>query len=541
MWRRLLEVRVIQPQPLLENRLDIHDRKQFELKLEYQPSGTDPSSEYYVDAWLFLPANLNIDHHTWPRESFYADLHNYVRLKTPVLSFDDILSGAHSPLVQLEERLQLGLQGPESEVVYDAKMLSCVVRGALRRFSRGMHERCLQLARGAANEDGKPASPQSLEQLESLARGSVKAVQEILRRFRAVTVQLGQKYPLQERTRASCRLVDEYLSLTVEQFFRKTVVEMDQMPRTGVYIALRKELMNVVIADEQYRKDNKLRSVISPTGDNEEYTHRVGFLKKFCMNILFLAVRRQSGRRNWEEMMFAVAAGVAMAFATAVAFFAQAKVPQASLNFFLIIVVGYMMKDRIKEGARRIFSSYAARHLYDRSTNFSDPVTDDRVGICKEKVDYVPNPRVPEEIARLRRTDDFVTVSQGELAETVIRYQKKIVLDSEMLPNMGGGIVSGVTDIIRLNVDRLLRDMDDPEYALEYVDMEDFTVEKVKGTKSYQVDIVFRFAVDDGEHKRITLQLVRLVLDRNGIKRMMRFDPEVMPDPRPSPSMRPVA
>src|SRR5689334_10535958 len=80
-------------QPLLENRLDIHDQKQFELKVEYQPSGTDPDSKYSIDAWLFLPGSLNIDQDTYPRADFYADLHNYVRLKTPVLSFDEILTG----------------------------------------------------------------------------------------------------------------------------------------------------------------------------------------------------------------------------------------------------------------------------------------------------------------------------------------------------------------------------------------------------------------------------------------------------------------
>jgi hypothetical protein len=315
------------------------------------------------------------------------------------------------------------------------------------------------------------------------------------------------------------------MSLTVEQFFRKTVVEMDQMPRTGLNVELRKELMAQVVCDERYRKDHKLRSVISPTGDNEEYTHRIGFLKKFCMNILFLKVRRASGRRNWEEALFAAAAGLAMAFATAVAFLAQNQIPQASLNFFLVLVVGYMFKDRIKEGARRLFSSFAARHLFDRATRIFDPVTQDRVGVCREKVDYAPS-KIPDEVNRLRRSDDFITVSQGELAETVIRYQKKIVLDSDMLPKLGDGIVTGITDIIRINIDRLLRDMDDPEFAMEYVDLEDFSVGKVKAAKSYQVDLAFRFAVDDGDTKRTTLQLVRLVLDRNGIKRMLRFAPE---------------
>ena len=509
-------------QPLLENRLDIHDRKQFELKLEYQPSGDDPDSEYYLDAFIFVPASLNISQDTWPRDDFYADLHNYVRLKTPTLSFEEVLKSELSPLAQLEQRVALGLMGPESEIVYDAKMLSCIFRGGLRRFSRGMHERCVSLAAGKDHEGNDP--PVTEEELDKLAESSVKSVREILKRYRAVVTALSEKYPLDTRTRTSCRLVDEYMSLTVEQFFRKTVVQMDQMPRTGIYAELRRDLMDQVIAEETYRKEHQLRSIISPTGDNEEYTHRMGLLKKFCMNILFLKVHRSAGRRNWEEALFAIAAGLAMAFATGVAFFAQTRIPQVSLNFAIVLVVGYMFKDRIKEGSRRILQLYMSRFLPDRTTRIVDPVTKEDVGICKEKLDYGAAVKVPEEITRLRRVDDFIAVASGEMSEQVIRYQKKIVLDSEMLPRLGDGFVTGVTDIIRLNVDRMLRDMDDPESALEYVDLEDFTVGKVKAAKSYQVDLAFRFMVDDGDHKSSRFQLVRLVLDRNGIKRMLRFD-----------------
>ncbi len=84
---------------LIDTKVKVHDRKQFELKLEYQPSGTDPQSEYLVETLLFIPKSLNIDEATWSREQFYRDLHNYVRLKTPVLSFDELLTGSHSPLL----------------------------------------------------------------------------------------------------------------------------------------------------------------------------------------------------------------------------------------------------------------------------------------------------------------------------------------------------------------------------------------------------------------------------------------------------------
>jgi hypothetical protein len=509
-------------QPLLENRLDIHDRKQFELKLEYQPSGSDPQSEYYLDAFIFVPSSLNITQDTYPRDDFYADLHNYVRLKTPTLSLEELLLSDLSPLAQLEQRIALGLMGPESEIVYDAKMLSCIFRGAMRRFSKGVHDRCSTLA---SHKDPQSSGSFAQEnELDQLGETQVKNVRAVLHRYREVVFALGEKYPLDRRTRTSFRLVDEYMSLTVEQFFRKTVVQMDQMPRTGVYADLRKDLMSQVIAEETYRRENKLRSIISPTGDNEEYTHRIGLLKKFCMNILFLKVQRSAARRNWEELLFAIAAGFAMAFATGVAFVAQSRVPQFSFNFAMILVVGYMFKDRIKDGARRVLARYMSRFLPDRTTRIVDPVTRDSVGVCKEKVDYAAAVKVPEEINQLRQVDDFIAVASSEVSEMVIRYQKKIVLDSEMLPRLGDGFVTGVADIIRLNVDRLLRDMDDPELALEYVDLEDFTVGKVKAAKSYQVDLAFRFAVDDGDTRSSKFQLVRLVLDRNGIKRMLRFD-----------------
>jgi hypothetical protein len=511
---------------LFDTKVEVHDRKQFELKLEYQPSGTDSESEYLVETLLFLPRSLNIDAQTWSRDQFYADLHNYVRLKTPVLSFEEICTGSHSPLVQLEERLPLGLMGPVSEVVYDAKMLACVFRGALRRFARGMKKECAHLLVGADAERCTP--PETPAQLREISRKSLAATQDILRRYRTCFAQLGAKYPLGEKAEAALRLVDEYMSLTVEQFFRRIVVQMEEMPRSGIYTELRRELMDVVIADESYRKVQKMPSVLAADGDNEEYSHRIGFLKKFCMNILFLRVQRSSTRKRWEEVLFAIAAGGSMAFALGVGLFAQSRYPQASFNFFVLAVVGYMFKDRMKEGLRRVLANYAGKFLYERTTRIVDPVTQDDVGVCHEKIDYDDAVRVPPDIARLRAKDDLITVAQGELSETVIRYRKKITLESEMLPRIADGIVSGVTDIIRLNVDRLLHDMDDPEYALDYVDLEDFSVGKLQMAKSYRVDVAFRFMVDDGRHQRTTVRIVRLVLDRNGIKRMSELVPETV-------------
>jgi hypothetical protein len=509
---------------LLETSLDIHDRKQFELKLDYQPSGTDPRSEYMVDAWLFLPRSLNVNKETWPRELFYSDLHNYVRLKTPVLDFEQTLKGRQSPLFALEERVTRGFLGDETEVIYDAKMLSCVFRGALRRFARSVRRRGLRAAELQSFEG------QSFESIEALLKQSVVATQAVLLRYRQVVDSIVQKYKVSERTTAAFRLVDEYMSLCMEQYFRRSVVGMDSMPKTPSLDALRRELMDTIVSDEQYRLKNAFGSVLSVGGDNEEYTHRIGFLKKFCMNILFLKVLRSSPKKAWEEVLFAVAAGGSMAFALSVGLVAQSRYPQASFNFFVLAVFGYMLKDRIKDALRRFFSEYAGRFLYERRTNILDPVTQAAVGVCKERIDFDAARSVPAQVTLLRRQDDLLTAGQGEFSESVIRYRKKISLESDMLPNLGDGMVSGVTDIIRLNVDVWLRDMDDPEYAIDYVDLEDFSVGQVKAAKSYRVDMAFRFYVDDGRRQETSLKVVQLVLDRNGIKRM-----DVLPKVKTAP------
>lgn len=506
---------------LLESSLDVHDRKQFELKLDYQPTGDDRTAQYLVEAWLFVPRSLNIDAETWSKDAFYADLHNYVRLKTPALSFDEIRTGKTSPLAQIEERLQLGLNGTEAELVYDAKMLACVLRGALRRLVRGVKRRCSTMVLAKDDSEGKTLS---LEKLEPLTKQGIEATRDILSRWRRAVVTLGERYHLTPKTRTSLKLVDEYLSLLVEQYLRRAVVEMHGVPHTPASDAIRKSLMNNVLADEHYRRENGLRSVIAPGTDNEEYTHRVGFLKKYCMNILFLAVQRSSPRRAWEEVLFAMAAGGSMAFALGVGFFAQTRYPQASFNFFIMAVIGYMLKDRVKEGLRRMLSRTAGRYLYERTTHLVDPHSRGDVGTCKERVDFGDSSLVPSSVQGLRAQDEVASVVQGELSETVIRYRKVIALDSRVFPRMHDGIVSGLTDIIRLNVDRLLHDMDDPEYAIDYVDLADYSIEEVRASKAYFVDIAFRFTVDDAEEKHTELKLVRLVLDRNGIKRMVRLN-----------------
>jgi len=177
---------------------------------------------------------------------------------------------------------------------------------------------------------------------------------------------------------------------------------------------------------------------------------------------------------------------------------------------FLIVVVAYMFRERIKEGAKGAFARLLKRYLYDRRCTIDDP-SGEKMGTFREKVEYLR--KVPPEVARIRRrgVEPMLARALAGLVETVYRYTKKITLAARRVPH-------GLTDIVRFHVGRLLRDMDEPDQEIGYVAVDGEAVESVQASKTYHVDVVFQFHSERGQRPRTLL--ARLVLDRNGIRRI---------------------
>src|SRR6266571_4424033 len=120
----------------LGRRIRVHDRHQFELKLEYTPTDDRRQSRYVVEAFVCVPPNLNIGPDTVTREALYSDIHNYVRLKTPELSWSELGALPSSPLVQAADELDVVERGGDpSRFVYECKLLACVYRARVRELA----------------------------------------------------------------------------------------------------------------------------------------------------------------------------------------------------------------------------------------------------------------------------------------------------------------------------------------------------------------------------------------------------------------------
>ncbi len=482
-----------------------HDRQHFELKLGYEPAPDDLIAKYSVELFFCLPSSLYVSAESYPRQEFYGDVHNYVHLEVPDLDFDEILFSSKSPLLKLEEAISSASAEP-SDLVYLSKLLGCILRSALRRRERRVVEYCAAL-RKAPEDSG--LSQLADEQIVDF----ISSAPQILKRFRAFLSQVVTTTGADASTIAQLTMLDEFISVSFEEAAQRIVIALSGIAELEVAKRLRSETGTKANQEANYRRAQSYRSVLDRGSDAEDYFTHVRSLKRFAQDILFLAVRRKPAGRRWEEAALALAA-----VATTLVLLAQLRFSPLSATFFVLVVAGYMMKDRLKEALRKTFSAKLRPFIFDRRTEIIDPVNNSRLGICKEKVDY--DVQLPSDVLQAR--DQATFAAEREVPETVIYYEKNIELVSDLLPQIIG-TTTGITDILRFNLGRLLRQMDDPDQAFEYVDLEDFSIEQIAAPKTYPVDVFLRFAVHGGRGSSVTSKLIRLVLDRNGIKRVAQL------------------
>ena len=96
--------------------------------------------------------------------------------------------------------------------------------------------------------------------------------------------------------------------------------------------------------------------------------------------------------------MLAMAAGLSMVFATLVAFYTQSRFGDLTFPFFIALVVAYMLKDRIKELGRYLFSAHLQTRLYDRRIDIRTQDGKQKLGVLREKMSFVNEADVPKPV-----------------------------------------------------------------------------------------------------------------------------------------------
>jgi hypothetical protein len=309
---------------------------------------------------------------------------------------------------------------------------------------------------------------------------------------------------------------DEFLSNQFEQHSFYLHRGLQKMHHSD--FELRKDEIIKLIREEIAYKRSMGYLVVeeNPSDKNRWLVHRRGAFKKYFEGQLLLNSRKKKEGVLVMQILYSLAAGLAMIFGAALTFIFQKSLGAFTMPLFIAVVIIYMLKDRIKDLSRLYLVGKVNKRFFDHKTIIRVK-GDEEIGWCKESFDFVREDSVPLRVMKHRDRSRIVDVESRGVGEKIIFYRKLLRLDKVALDNSYGDYnITGVVDIIRFNVSRFIQKMDNPEIPLYYLKDDDF--EKISGEKVYFINMIFRFKLDD----QTSYRRYRIIFNRRGIKKVER-------------------
>ncbi len=488
----------LQPCSMIKETIKIHDNYQFEIKQSYNLSlDRKTTNSYFVQTYFFIPNNLNINRETYSSVDFYKDLRATIRLKTPAILLKNLATDAESM-----ERMRRSIDN----------LLASRTRPNISSYEYHVKMFCLVYKKSIGVQLRFLKKSDKLKECDHLVSEFISCVSDIIARFRQLKPLIVTD-GLSRKLQTVYLFADEYISLKTETHSCH-LLEILKERQPQLHKKYYRRLMGIVHGESSYRIHSGYPSVPSQEGDNEKYVFRQGALKKFLSNILYLETRVEKGGGYLEQAVYSVAAGVAMVFATVVAFIGQSWYGSLSLPFFIALVISYMFKDRMKELLRLYLSGTLHKWLYDRQRNIYHSF-DQKIGTCKESFNIITDSAVPGKIIEFRSRDRLTDINNSMTGENVILYRKYIRLSSKKFKKIKHRhSANDVIDNMRFNIQHFLRSMDNPEKKI-FIPLKT-GYRKAFGMRVYHINMITHFIIDKQEF----LRRFRIVLNRNGIRRI---------------------
>lgn len=485
-----------------------HDRFQVEMKHFYrlQPNR---KSQYRISTYIFLPQSLGINGSVYTQREFYRRVQNYVRLRPPDFTLPELRSQPRSPLVQLQQILcEDGWETDvrkQSRVITSLKFLRAILNNQLNRRLRRMDP---NTGRTISN----PATHVSTE-----AERFLQEISDFAGDFHSIIRQM-EETEAGDAVVQNYRLTDESISLLLDEGYLTAYLLVEQYVQGDEKSRLQEALTAQIEQEAEYRQAQGYHAQLLPNSDNEEYLFRSSALKKFTSNVLYLLASVEPEGRTLEHLLFAIVAGVSMVFATVIAFYFQVRFGTFTFPVFAALVVGYMFKDRIKELGRLLSVRLLRNVLYDRRITLETYDHRHKLGYLREKVNFVPAGELPLVVRELRRQGQTTGLEGDGQEESVIGYTKSVTLFSQKFERIypGGPPLTGVSDILRLDVRPFLHKMDDPVQRKQL--LKEGTIHWIRCKKVYHIHLVSVIQDSNGAKPRYTSSL--LTLNRKGIVRV---------------------
>lgn len=486
---------------MIDEHVKIHDKFSIEMKVGFLAQQKHEKNDFSVNMWLFIPNSLDINRHTYSKSDFYRDMKSNTRLITPIYLLRDIANKEALPMKLLRETFRKVAVNPSSSNVSDyethIKMFQSIVKSSLR-------DEMLHVKDCESEDDCLFLSETYIRNVRKIAEG--------YRELRPVI-----NVPTIEKKVFEYYLFgDEFLSNAIELHAFK-LLKFLKGRQDRCYDRNRDRLLDLIRYETEYRKNNGFPLIEKDDpGHNHLLISRFSALKKYMESQLFLKVNMKEDGTLMRQFLYSIAAGISMIFATIIAFSFQLKYGNFTLPLFIALVVGYMLKDRIKELSRFYFSHKLDSTYFDNKTDIT--FNEAPIGWYKESQAFVKDAQLPMEVIQLRNRSAILEAENRINDEKIIQYNLRMQLNGKDINESNIYPIAGVNNILRFNFMNFSRMMDNPYVPLYVLDEEsDYKI--IEGEKFYYLNLILRFQYRD----QVELKRYRLSFNRDGLQKLERF------------------
>jgi hypothetical protein len=475
-------------------RLKKHDRNNIEIKYTFPVPEKRRKVDYEVEMYLFVPETLGINKNSYTDKQFYHDERNNIRLKTPQFLLKNMVQGPESPLAKLKDSMETLVAEPSTGKVAE----NCL---------RNIRIYCYVLKSALRDGCAFIVNQSEPEERERLISNISDDTREALKAFREAG-QIIRVPGMADKIYEMFCLADEYNTMLTGKYLFKLLKYASKHARKAM-----PPLASLLEDEITYCKHRKF-PIASAEGSNEELLYRMNVLKKIMGKALFIKTLTRTEGRFLGHIIPGIAAGIAVSIATMLLYLTRQNIKEFTATLFLFIVGIYIVKDRLKDWSKFLFSQYAGRFLYDFKTLL---LTNNgkRIGSRRENFQFIKLDNLPVDISKLRKHDSSGGIESGRSKEQVLHTRRRIQLYSKNCRKLLKDFqVDGIHDIVRFNLRRFFAGMDNPEKKL-FV-LKDGAAEPVTGRRVYHLNMILRFSSDNIDE----LRRFRLVVSRDGIERI---------------------
>ncbi|MFN4150440.1 MAG: hypothetical protein ACK4IX_05815, partial [Candidatus Sericytochromatia bacterium] len=262
----------------------------------------------------------------------------------------------------------------------------------------------------------------------------------------------------------------------------------------------------------------------------ETYHYRVGLLKKYVLEVLYLQNENIKQEKVYRNIIAAVGAALA-AFWASVADMQRLNMmnnmKDTGFRLIVIIMIGvlaYVFKDRIKELSREYFSQKFKKYMPDFNRkmfynyfDFEGQPRKEFLGSSKEFMRYMSKDSVPSEIIYIRNIGSRSDLDPDK-QETIINYSKKINFRTSPVKDSITKI-NFIRDLSRFDISEFLAKLSDPDKILRYFDSQKGVV-AIDAPKVYHINLIIKYTTTYENKSVIELERSRIILNKKGILRI---------------------